>query len=468
MQALLILSVSLVLFWVVTSFPGLRDWRTSITSRPRSAFFLLLALTITFLGSSETAQIDSLLSDPQRVARAILTSTLFTLSLYHIMQHPSSFRLAGAGARWMVYFSLIAIISASWSLGPFISGWKGFEILTLTLAVLSVSYQIRTEQDLRWLLNVLSASLLFVAISVLAGLLLFPSEAIKNPDTTFTEHFFSVRGIVPMLNPSSVGSIGALLFVSAFSKMLVSEKHQKAMSTRGLTIAMGIGIADLLISHSRTPIFAGTIAACLMLFYARKTRLLIIYGSLGAIALLTTTASEMILSYIYRGQSLESFTSLTGRIGFWEHVINQISSAPIIGHGYYAGQRILFGASTVDNTFLEVLLGTGIVGLIAFSIPIIYGIYQLRHSRPQTRTIANIDSLWLHATGLLGILLLRSLTAPTFQVMHPLFVVYITVQVAIAAICRLRKEPAQDFSAMPDDATPIRPKNQRILRRKKQ
>ena len=275
-------------------------------------------------------------------------------------------------------------------------------------------------------------------ISVIVGLIFFPSAAIKTPDTTYTKHYFAVRGLVPLMNPTTIGSISALLLISTFSSTLVSKLHTRQKNNIGIWVVAGLAITDLLMAHSRTPVIACAIVIMGILYFAKKTKQMIIAGSIGALILIATEGINFILSYIYRGQTAESFSSLTGRLGFWErHIFGLIADSPIIGHGYYAGFREVVNVGSIDNAFLAVTVGVGLVGLIIFLIPIIYIIANLLRSRPRKREITERDSFWFIIFGFIGIILMRSMTGTSFEVMHPLLVVYMTLQLGIAAIIRL-------------------------------
>ena len=439
MQGLIILSVTLAIFIMITSLPGLREWRSSIISRRHASFFVILPLATVFLGSAEAAQIGSLLSDPIRIARAIAIISLFLLSLFSIAQHIESWKLSGAGARWVSYFFLFCLISATWSSNPIISAWKGFEALTLSLSIISIAHTLQTKNDIRWLLNLISACLLFLALTVLVGLMLYPSEAIKNPESLNTTSYFAVRGLVPIMNPASVGSIAALLLISAFSSTLILKLFATARNNVGFWLVSGIAIAVMLLGHSRTPIFACMLAIIGILFFAKKTKQMLFVGIAGSLILIASTAIDFVLAYIYRGQTADSFASLTGRLNFWEGaVLDLISEAPFFGHGYYAGFREAFGVASLDNSYLAVTAGVGLAGLLIFIIPIIYILITLLKTRPRTKEINATDCYWLIIFGFTTTILIRSVTGTSIEVMHPLLVVYMVLQLGVTAIVRIK------------------------------
>ena len=437
MQGISILSVALIFTVLATAIPGLSTWRKALTTNWGAAALPMLALGGTMLGSTQSANLGAALSDPLRVVRVMVFAAIFLISVLQILQRSASVKLSGPGALGMIAYATLAMISAIWSIGPLISIWKGFEVFVLVLALVATSSRLRTPDDAEWLLRLFSLALLFLCMTVFAGLLLYPASAIKDPDTTYTHYYFAVRGLVPVLNPASVGSIGALLIILSLAP-LMGPRSGRNQARAGLTFAAGIAATAMILAHSRTPIFACTAAIILMLLYARKWGLMIATAAIGTVVLLATSLEGLVRQYILRGQTVESFRSLTGRFGFWEQVWEQIETSPLVGHGYYAGQRLSFNTATVDNTYLEVLIGLGIMGLVVFLIPMIWTLLRLYTTRPRKGTRPNIDVVWLACSGMLAVLIIRSFTGASFQVMHPLLVIYMVVLVSTAFVVRAR------------------------------
>ena len=200
------------------------------------------------IGTGEKADVSAIQSgapDAYRVIRAALTSSLFLVACMGIVTDTSRIRLAGRGSQWMMAFAFLAMASAIYSVGAFISLWKGFEVMTLVLVAISLAGQLRTSEDLSWLMNVACLMLLYILLTVYVGLALYPSEAIKHAE------YLGVRGLVPGLNPSSVGSMAALLFVSATGILLHRWPSKK--KTAGIWAVLLAAVGGLFLAHSRTP-----------------------------------------------------------------------------------------------------------------------------------------------------------------------------------------------------------------------
>jgi len=132
----------------------------------------------------------------------------------------------------------------------------------------------------------------------------------------------------------------------------------------------------MLVSYSRTSIFIFAVLASVIMLKYRRAAVLLVLGTVAALVL--TAAGGEVLAYILRGQTQETFLGLTGRIDvIWAGAILLILQSPLFGYGYYYGTTHLaplavYGRydvpfTNVDNTFLEVMLNLGAVGLAAFA-----------------------------------------------------------------------------------------------------
>jgi O-antigen ligase len=160
---------------------------------------------------------------------------------------------------------------------------------------------------------------------------------------------------------------------------------------------------------------------------------------IGGLLLVTDVVVEYLLPYFVRGQSVQTFTSLSGRTEFWPEVIKKVGEAPFLGHGFYASQRMMWNISSVDNTYLEVMLGLGVMGLIVFCVPVYTIVYNLWKSRPWRAGFdlaSDSRFLWVQLLALFFFLFFRSLTGPSFQNLHVNLAIFVLVLVSTH---RLRK-----------------------------
>ena len=211
---------------------------------------------------------------------------------------------------------------------------------------------------------------------------------------------------------------GTLAFIGIFRLML---SRTKAIAGDGMLI--GVGLFTLLLAYSRTSLITFLVFLFLLLIMTGRkifiAPILILYVG-GSYFL-----SDRILQYLHRGQSLEQFKSLSGRVYSWERAIEFWKENPWLGHGFYSGHKqIEFNIpgkflATVDSTFLETLVDLGIIGLIIlimFSIGTLYKCWNAfifcNKSSPD-----QLDSVIVFCS-FVGFIIVRSFTASSFQVLH--------------------------------------------------
>jgi O-antigen ligase len=167
-----------------------------------------------------------------------------------------------------------------------------------------------------------------------------------------------------------VGYIGALLLMVAINRYFHVATHWRFW----LMVAC-LGIGALILGYSRTALVSLVMIGIIYLLLQRK--FLWVFGILLMVATLLTQFS-VVSSYFMRGQTMERFSSLNDRSYVWSSSWLAFLDSPLTGYGYFAGERIALKAAlehsypdeihlaSSHNTFLAVLLGTGLVGFVPF------------------------------------------------------------------------------------------------------
>lgn len=417
------------------AFRLVREWWSAFLKKPFYTLLIVLAISTPFLGNPQGGNIESYMPDAVRLVRIAIIGLLFLICSFILLTKTTSIRNAGSPAKWMIIYGLAAILTTAYSIDPMLTAWKGLEVLTLVLVGIILSNQIKTIDDITWLLGILSVIILFMVVSILVGFVLYPSIASAQFDVATGSMAFAISGIFPLINANSVSQFGA--FLATISLTMLLSRGKKSYSP-GAWIILSLAIVTAVLGHSRTSIISGTLAVLTILVFGKYYLLASISFFIGLIAFIFTSASVLVSEYIYRGQSQEVFESLSGRTFFWEKVWDTFSQAPMLGHGFYAGQRVMFGVSSVDNTYLEVALGMGIVGLVIFIIPIFKTALTLYKTRPKQNDASTESTIWLQLLSLFIILVIRSMSGPSFQVMHHNLVIYMIMIVSVSSFARLR------------------------------
>jgi hypothetical protein len=438
----LIILGTVVIFIGSCLIPGTREWWRSVFQKPMLALLIFLALLSVFLGQPRSMQtILENAVDKIRVIRILLLSFLAAISIFFIflMKSRSRNSSSGWGIKCMAVYSLLAMGSFMYSYVPYLSLWKGFEVLSITLVSNMIALMLKDERDVQHCLNLIYIALFYFIISALAGGIFNHSEAFSKMEVKGTMAF-ALHGIYPFMNANTLSQVAAIM---AAVSLAWSVKVERSYGILGpLTILM-ISMTCLILSHSRTSIVALLLVSFLILFVFRRLMMLFTLFWVSALLGLSGIVVNYLLPYFYRGQSKEVFTTFSGRMAFWPEVLKKIWEAPIFGHGFYASQRVIWDISSVDNTYLEVMLGTGIIGLILLCLPILSIIINLWKSRPWKNGFSlgsECRFLWIQLAVIFLIVFIRSFTGPSFQNLHINLIIF-TILIVCAHRLSVLKDP---------------------------
>lgn len=431
-------------------------WWQSFVARGSLSAVIVLAFTVPFLGGRGGPDASDLLgtAGATRLIRLGVLLLLLFITLNGVLRNSRCLRHAGSAAIAMLLYAALAMFSATYSVSPLVSALKGFEVFVLVMTGIFLAGQLRTLPDIQWLLDVLALVMLFFVVSAFMGMVFLPGRAFAK---MMLSSSIVVQGVVPVVNANSLTQFSALLALLTLVQLLVRGWRRSGPS---VWVVFGIAVSMMLLSHSRTSIFAAAAALMALMYFSGRKAAAVVVAVAGSLAWVFT---EVVASYIFRGQSEQVFSSLSGRTYFWEGVWDEFVQSPIIGHGFYAAQRVLLRTSTVDNTYLEVLLGLGIVGIIAFTVPILLTAFGLLRNIPRRRQLPAAMAIWLQLVAIFVLLFVRSLTGPSFQVMHPNLVMFMILAISIAALTRLTRVSARsrgrEEAGDEDDERPESPPN---------
>jgi hypothetical protein len=159
--------------------------------------------------------------------------------------------------------------------------------------------------------------------------------------------------------------------------------------------------ATIYVSQTRSVIAAVVVAVGVALWFRGRERPLARYLGvwyyLVGIVLLVAVAAQQLLGYLSRGESVASITSLTGRIPLWEFALGQFGTVQdwLMGFGYGAARVLLIPtvpwAGSAHSTWMELLLGIGVIGFLLAAMDIVLVSFQLigsRYFNPVGNTVA--------------------------------------------------------------------------------
>jgi len=424
-------SVSLLL-------PGPRAWFHSVRAKPLLSILIILSIIAVFLGSMRGTR--SIMDDPVDTVRTFRIIVLCFMSSIALLAALLKRERAGASSSliWMALYAMLAMLSAFYSKFALLSLYKGFEVAAYVALGLYAGTVLYTWQDLEDTVNIMLFVMWYLIISALMGLLVAPSLAYKFGESG-ESMAFTMNGVFPAINPNTLTQISGIVAVCALARICHSTKGGRHL---GELMVFGIAFLCMLLAHSRTSLFIFVAAAALVLLFYKKTKMLLLIAALGGFASLFLAVADYLVAYILRGQTTDQFATMTGRTEFWPLVIGWVKEAPFLGYGFYSSQRILFGVSSVDQAYLEVLLGLGIVGLTVFCLAVLTVMINLWKSWPRDQAPLQDSGqlfIWTQLVSIFLFIFVRSLTGPSFQILHVNLTIFVLLTVCAAAMVKLKK-----------------------------
>lgn len=167
-------------------------------------------------------------------------------------------------------------------------------------------------------------------------------------------------GSGPLSNSIWVGAAYGFSAIIAINIFLQNESKKYQL----ISLSLGfIPLIVMLATQSRGPFVAFAMALIYSLIaYKNKRALFLTLTALAAIIFISLSYSDTIdQSRLFKGDS--------HRIGIWSNAIDEISKAPIFGHGISANSENHIGKrsfSHFHNVYLTLAFHTGIIGLLLF------------------------------------------------------------------------------------------------------
>jgi O-antigen ligase len=264
----------------------------------------------------------------------------------------------------LTVYAALALVSTAWSVFPAWTAYKSWEYLVDIAMIAAILNSLRGLDELKTLYDLSWTYCAALTVCVWLGVLLAPADAILRDVGVLG---FQIVGVAPALSANSVGDLGATLATVATARLL-----RRNCATRTLYLAvMAAALATLFCAQTRSSLVAFVAAALFMLLIARRIRALALAFLAAAFVFALSNAAKVTEAYIVRDQSPEMFLSLSGRVTWWEFAWQKYLERPYTGYGAYAGGRFAamaeFGSgmtSSLHNTYMEVLLGSGPAGVL--------------------------------------------------------------------------------------------------------
>ena len=145
--------------------------------------------------------------------------------------------------------------------------------------------------------NLLGAGL-YILMTVCTGALIYPRQALLGINEVTGGRYIDIQGLVPILNPSSVGVFAAIVAIFSAVPLLMRYKNDTQYRNKfALWILLTLLIGLLLLSRSRTQMIAFAVSFICILFFSRRYVFASFLVGAGAMAVII---SEVVIKYFLR------------------------------------------------------------------------------------------------------------------------------------------------------------------------
>jgi O-antigen ligase len=410
---------------------------TIVPTRVRTGFLtielpLILLLVSTLVLRSRTA--SSLEYNPLDPAAQFRVLCVFAAAVLGLLAYSSakvdSDRRLPLSLKVYCLYVIVVFLGAPLSFNLFLTAYRGVELAVGVLVVVG-AWKLHGRRIIPRFETVLFWYVVALIGSAWLGLLLFPGEAALKFENTLVPIQFQLNGVEPLIPANGLGLLGVILALWAPLRTW-SPWRERILSRRAAILLCLLGVATVLATQYRTGYIALTSGFLVLLFVKRRwlgvTLLVIAVGALLSWKPTLLTKSE---PYVLRGQTVAQAEQLSGRLNFWAAAIPVWETSPLLGRGLLTASRFevlaplgFDSTSTIHSTWVEVLVGTGVVGTTLLFVSLAATVYLAFGAVRRSN--------WALPLVLLTALVVRSVTGSTIEVFDFPAVLFLWIGLAVA------------------------------------
>jgi O-antigen ligase len=341
-------------------------------------------------------------------------------------------------------YSIVAVASTLWSVNPSWTLYKSCEFSVDVALLAALLTAVRTPEDygrfLNWIWLIVGA----LVLTVWAGVALWPDQALVGGAASLGPR---LSGVLPTIDQNSVGEYGAVIAIVAITRLLLRPPAQRAIAAYSAFAA--IGLITLVQSQTRAAFIGFLLALCCVMLLSRR-RTIVMAFPVVAIAIVALVAFSPLGDWVWtaflRDDQPQGFDSISGRLPRWEAGWASFLDRPILGYGAYAAQRFAIGSANGDseltdvlNTYLDVLTGTGVIGLLPI-VAVVAGAWWFLVRGALTRRTDRLEhAVAVECAAVLAIQMARSVVSTKFVTHSTLLGL---VVIGYAEFLRRREKPS--------------------------
>jgi O-antigen ligase len=283
--------------------------------------------------------------------------------------------------RLFVLYVVVVFFGVWASVDPLLTTFRGLEIAS-AVVVVGGAYRRYGQVAVARIEQLLYGVTVALVLSVWIGVAVARSKAlVPTPASPLP---WQIQGVYPMIASNGVGTLGVILALWSLARLVSTSPRERMRRPAGIALT-ALGIATLLAAQYRTGYAAFAAGVALLLALRGRKTLAAAIGLFAAVAMywgLATvgTSTEPLL---LRGDTPERASQLSGRISMWHAAIPFWHESPIFGRGLLTSTRLevlpsigLQNTATIHGTWIETLVGTGLVGTILLAAALVLFLYR--------------------------------------------------------------------------------------------
>lgn len=287
----------------------------------------------------------------------------------------------------ILFFGIIILFSGAITAG----GIRGAEEVFLTCVLLTGYFvAVNLMRTQLWIKRCIGAMVSSATIVAMIGIVQYALGAVSNKAWLDTNYFFDIKGrVVSVFDNPNILSVYLVMILPFALYMMISATARRAKLLGAISV--GSVMLCIVLTWSRGAWIAAILSVMLfLLIYSKKTFRYIIFGIVSVPFISFFLPQSIIRRFTSIGNLSDSSTLY--RVYTWKGSLKLIEDHFISGIGYgtnayremypqyaYAG---IEAAEHSHSLYLQILVGTGIIGLIAFvAVMFLFAQMNLEHIR---------------------------------------------------------------------------------------
>lgn len=303
----------------------------------------------------------------------ILTG-LLVIAVYAKSKDAIRFDLRNPSFLLVSVFVFWAVLSSLWSPNPALTIAKSLELLAITIAAaIFVAVAARLFGDRGRIETMLVYALLAaLGSAILLNVVLWGSPLPTTANDSLPLELLGEES--PVLRPRLILAYAHPLLTADILALTIISLFTAPVRKLLKTIAIPILLLFLWLADARGPSIALMLALAAVIFVWLKR------NTVRATVLTLVASTCLALTLFFQDLLLKPFGffltddvyTLNSRTELWTKALGYIAQQPIVGNGYYSARYLLMRdftwAGHAHNSYIEILLTTGLIGLIVLGI----------------------------------------------------------------------------------------------------